>query len=237
MSASAHVRDTVRDSWHHAAELYYVTSEHVSGHICSTLLLSCRQAHQVQVFCNFVYYFTIGHSHQHSMSDGPLPNANPHIDSHSQLLLAQAARLSKGQELSQLSISDARSLFDKLQAPAPAHPDIKISKTEVKTSHGHVDTFIFKSEPDSIQPYMFYVHGGAFFFGNVTDFYPLIFDLVRRAECALVFPQYTLAPESKFPVQQEQCLEILQQVAQGPIGNKYGLSNERIVVLGDSAGG
>lgn len=132
------------------------------------------------------------------MSDGPLPNPNPYVDSQSRLLLEQAARLSKGKDLSQLSISDARSLFDKLQTPVPAQPDITISKTGLQTSHGRVDTFIFKSDPDCIQPYIFYVHGGAYILGNVSDFYPLIFDLVRRTGCALVFPQYTLAPESNF---------------------------------------
>lgn len=171
------------------------------------------------------------------MSDDPSPTPNPRVDPQSSSFLERAARLSKGNDLSQLSISDVRSLLDKLQTPTPAHPDIKISKTRVQTSHGHVNTFIFKLEPDCIQPYIFYAHGGAYILGNVSDFYPLIFDLVRRTRCALVFPEYTLAPESKFPVQQEQCLEVLQHVAQGASGHEFGLSNDRIVVLADSAGG
>lgn len=71
-------------------------------------------------------------------------------------------------------------------------------------------------------------------FGSAADFEAFLFDLVMRTGLAIVFPEYTLAPEKKHPTQVEQCIEVLQYVLQN--GAALGLSVEPVVVGGDSAG-
>ncbi|KAK4947360.1 hypothetical protein LTR10_013728 [Elasticomyces elasticus] len=79
------------------------------------------------------------------------------------------------------------------------------------------------------------VHGGGWFGGSEFDFESLLFDLVHRTGFAIVFPQYTLAPEEQFPAQQEQCLEVLQWVVKH--GHTKGLKNDKFALAADSAGG
>ena len=49
-----------------------------------------------------------------------------------------------------------------------------------------------------------------------------------------MFPEYTLAPEVKYPVQQEQCLEVLQDVLK--VGDQHGLKADNVVLGGASSG-
>ena len=60
-------------------------------------------------------------------------------------------------------------------------------------------------------------------------------DLALQTRQAVVFVEYTLAPEAKWPTQQEQCYAVLKWIRQN--GAKKGLDGERIAVVGDSAGG
>jgi acetyl esterase/lipase len=55
-------------------------------------------------------------------------------------------------------------------------------------------------------------------------------DLALQTSCAVVLPLYSLAPETKFPTQQEECFAVLKQIA------KDG-KRRRLRVAGDSAGG
>lgn len=66
-------------------------------------------------------------------------------------------------------------------------------------------------------------------------FQAIVDDLVLRTGFAVVLPEYTLAPEEQFPVQQEQCLEVIEYIVQH--GSSKGLATERIVTMGDCTGG
>lgn len=51
----------------------------------------------------------------------------------------------------------------------------------------------------------------------------------------MVFPEYTLCPEARYPTQQEQCYAVVKWVSQH--GRSKGLSQSAFAVVGDSAGG
>ncbi len=70
---------------------------------------------------------------------------------------------------------------------------------------------------------------------NEFDWKSLLFDLVDRTGFAIVFAEYTFAPEAQFPVQQEQLLDVLQWVVKN--GHSKGLKADKIAMVGDSAGG
>ncbi len=60
-------------------------------------------------------------------------------------------------------------------------------------------------------------------------------ELALRTGCAIVFPEYTLAPEKKFPVQNEECFAVVKYIALH--GKRRSLRTDRFAIAGDSAGG
>lgn len=63
---------------------------------------------------------------------------------------------------------------------------------------------------------------------------PLVIDLVLRTDCAVVFPEFTLAPTAQYPVQQEQCLAVVQYILKN--GGSRGLKVGKIALAGDASG-
>ncbi|KPI45616.1 putative alpha/beta hydrolase [Cyphellophora attinorum] len=171
------------------------------------------------------------------MSGTPVPNPNPYVDQDCAAFEEQAATLADGASLASVSASQFRQLLKEFQTPAPKHSGITTAHFEVKTSaFGNVKTFLVKpSHSEQDLPVIFYVHGGGWISGDFFDWESLVFDLVERTGFALVFPHYTLAPEARFPTQQEQCLEVLQYIVKH--GRTKGLMPNKIVIAGDSAGG
>ncbi|MFT8668355.1 MAG: alpha/beta hydrolase [Liquorilactobacillus hordei] len=84
-------------------------------------------------------------------------------------------------------------------------------------------------------PVLFYVHGGQFISGGITTHDKLIRELVHRAHVAAVFPEYSLAPESKAP----EALSQLEQVYQSlpKLAEQFPLDLSRIMLSGDDSGG
>ena len=68
-----------------------------------------------------------------------------------------------------------------------------------------------------------------------TSFAPLMEDIARQSQAAVVFPYYTPAPDKQFPFQFEQTYQVLDHFARN--GPAHGLSVESITLAGDSVGG
>ena len=160
----------------------------------------------------------------------------PHLDSHNWAMLQAIGGLVGTKPVYEYSIPAQRELFTKLQSLRAENPGVAVSEHSIKTSHGDVKTFLYK--PEGVKenlPFVFYVHGGGWIFGSAIDFESFLFDLVERTGLAIVFPEYTLAPEKKHPTQIEQCIEVLQDVLEH--GSSVGLDVDKVVVAGDSVGG
>lgn len=165
----------------------------------------------------------------------PQANHVPHIDSHNWALLQSVGELVGSKPIPEFSHPEQRELFSKMQSPPPKNPGVSVSHHMINTSHGEVETFLYKPEDANDDlPFVFYTHGGGWVFGCAADFDPFLFDLVMRTGLAVVFPEYTLAPEAKFPTQPEQCLEVLQHTLEH--GAEHGLKVDKVVMAGDSAG-
>jgi acetyl esterase/lipase len=166
------------------------------------------------------------------------PDPTPYVDSQNAAFLRTVSTILDGKQLGDVSISQARNLFRELQTPAPQNSSVTVSHHEVATSHGNVRTSIYRPKDTSGShhlPVIFHVHGGGWILGNIFDFEPFVFDLVERTECVVVFPRYTLAPDAKFPVQQEQCLDVLQYIVDH--GDELMLQTDKVAISADSAGG
>jgi acetyl esterase/lipase len=84
-------------------------------------------------------------------------------------------------------------------------------------------------------PVIVYIHGGGWVFGNKQTHDRFLRELVVRAEAAVVFPDYHLSPEVKYPTAIEENYAVVKWVAEH--GQKHGLASECLVVAGDGVGG
>ncbi|MFF7122113.1 MULTISPECIES: alpha/beta hydrolase [unclassified Streptomyces] len=86
-----------------------------------------------------------------------------------------------------------------------------------------------------ILPVIVYIHGAGWVFGNAHTHDRLVRELAVGAEAAVVFPEYDLSPEARYPVAIEQNYAVARWVVEQ--GASKGLDGSRLAVAGDSVGG
>ena len=82
---------------------------------------------------------------------------------------------------------------------------------------------------------LLYLHGGGYVSGSGANYLPLAADLSAAAQCAVLLPDYRLAPEHPFPAGLEDCIRAHEwMTASGPHGPAPAKAT---FIAGDSAGG
>ncbi|MFF7280992.1 alpha/beta hydrolase [Streptomyces griseorubiginosus] len=84
-------------------------------------------------------------------------------------------------------------------------------------------------------PVILYIHGAGWVFGNAHTHDRLVRELAVGAGAAVVFPEYDLSPEARYPVAIEQNYAVAQWIVRDGAGK--GLDATRVAVAGDSVGG
>ncbi|MFF4685029.1 alpha/beta hydrolase [Streptomyces sp. NPDC001307] len=84
-------------------------------------------------------------------------------------------------------------------------------------------------------PVILYIHGAGWVFGNAHTHDRLVRELAAGTDAAVVFPEYDLSPEARYPVAIEQNYAVAQWVVEQ--GGTKGLDGSRLAVAGDSVGG
>ncbi|KOU30070.1 esterase [Streptomyces sp. WM6373] len=84
-------------------------------------------------------------------------------------------------------------------------------------------------------PVILYIHGAGWVFGNAHTHDRLVRELAVGAGAAVVFPEYDLSPEARYPVAIEQNYAVAQWITTE--GHRHGLDAGRLAVAGDSVGG
>ena len=84
-------------------------------------------------------------------------------------------------------------------------------------------------------PIIVYIHGAGWVFGSIQTHDWLMRELAVGAQAAVVFPEYRLSPEAKYPTAIEECYSVVKWVAEH--GRELGMDPERLAVAGDSVGG
>ncbi|PWI13184.1 esterase [Streptomyces sp. Act143] len=84
-------------------------------------------------------------------------------------------------------------------------------------------------------PVILYLHGAGWVFGNAHTHDRLVRELATGAEAAVVFPEYDLSPEARYPVAIEQNYTVARWIVTD--GATRNLDADRIAVAGDSVGG
>ncbi|MGO4269366.1 alpha/beta hydrolase [Paenibacillus sp. TAF58] len=91
-----------------------------------------------------------------------------------------------------------------------------------------------KKSPPTL-PVILYIHGAGWVFGNAHTHDRLVRELAVSAQAAVVFPNYSLSPEAKYPTVLEEIYTVLQWIANN--AKEYGFDAERLTIAGDSVGG
>jgi acetyl esterase/lipase len=84
-------------------------------------------------------------------------------------------------------------------------------------------------------PVILYIHGAGWVFGNAHTHDRLIRELAVGVNAAVVFPEYSLSPEAKYPTAIEESYTVAQWVTQH--GAEHNLDPTRVAIAGDSVGG
>lgn len=144
----------------------------------------------------------------------------------------ERARAEGGPALSELSVSDAMKLMREMQRA-------DTSSYAVTTERHKIDDFsVLVLKPafaDDLLPAVVYYHGGGWVLGDSETHARTVREIAVQARTAVVFVEYTCAPEAPFPLPLEQCYRALTWAAEH--GRSVGIDSSRIAIAGDSAGG
>ncbi|WP_234533785.1 alpha/beta hydrolase [Streptomyces shenzhenensis] len=84
-------------------------------------------------------------------------------------------------------------------------------------------------------PAILYVHGAGWVFGSADTHDRLVRELAVGTRSAVVFPEYSLSPEARYPLALEECYAVARWVTSR--GADLGIAPARLAVAGDSTGG
>ncbi len=113
----------------------------------------------------------------------------------------------------------------------PTIKDVKLAKVTVGDIPGEW-VLAPGADPDVR---LLYIHGGGFVSGSGGRYLPLAAHISAAAKCAVLLPDYRLAPEHRFPAGLDDCVSAHQwMTANGPAGPGPARAT---FVAGDSAGG
>jgi acetyl esterase/lipase len=140
--------------------------------------------------------------------------------------------------LYQLSPEEGRKIVDGVQSdPTPTLLDADVSDLTVPGGPtGTVRVRIVRpAGATGVLPVILYVHGLGWVFGGPQTHDRLVRELAVGSGAAVVFPDYDLAPEARYPTQIEQVYAVADWIAMH--GAEERLDAGRIAVAGDSVGG
>ncbi|MFF7097377.1 alpha/beta hydrolase [Streptomyces rubradiris] len=139
--------------------------------------------------------------------------------------------------LFQLPVADGRKAVDEVQSGPVDKPRIDEEWVTVTVpSGGSVKARVVR--PAGVRgelPVILYIHGAGWVFGNAHTHDRLVRELAVGTGAAVVFPEYDLSPEHRYPVAVEQNWAVARWIVTD--GADKGLDGTRIAVAGDSVGG
>ncbi|PRY37934.1 alpha/beta hydrolase [Umezawaea tangerina] len=159
------------------------------------------------------------------------------------VVLEQAARdfadaTAKPPYLFDLGPEKGRKTVDEVQSGEVAKPAVDIEDLTVAGGpSGRVKVRILR--PEGVTgplPVILYIHGAGWVFGNSHTHDRLVRELAVGANAAVVFPEYSLSPEARYPVAIEEGYAVAQWIGTAE-GAAKGLDGGRIAIAGDSVGG
>ena len=139
----------------------------------------------------------------------------------------------------QLPPEKAREVLNTAQdAPVFKYP-ATVTTMQVSTGKwGPVTVHLVKPDHIAGTPnVIFYIHGGGWVLGNLHTHDKLVRELGARTNSVVVFPEYSLSPEAKYPTAIEQCYAVLSSLPDMAAEMHWNMNLDTLTVAGDSVGG
>ncbi len=135
--------------------------------------------------------------------------------------------------INELTAQEARDFLTSLQEET--YKNINASVEEMFINE--VRTYIIRPENSTNNklPVVLYLHGGGWVMGDEYVYDNLIKKISAGANVAIVFPEYTRAPEAQYPVQINEIYSVLNYVYEH--ADEMNFDRNKIAIMGDSAGG
>lgn len=135
--------------------------------------------------------------------------------------------------LYELTPQEARDFLKNLQSKTFKKIDADITEIEIEG----VKTFVVKPLTDTTKklPAVLYLHGGGWVMGDEYVFENLIRKIANCTEAAVIFPEYTPAPEARYPQQINEAYSVLNYIYNN--ADELNIDKNKIAIMGDSAGG
>ena len=111
-----------------------------------------------------------------------------------------------------------------------SHPLVSIEEFDYRGVRCYLFTSKRNPRPKT-DGLILYIHGGAFSMGTVGSYLGLISRIADDSEVPVLFVCYSLAPANQYPEASMECLTVYEELL------REGLSSQRIIVGGESAGG
>lgn len=136
----------------------------------------------------------------------------------------------------QLPPEQGRARLERVQSTPVHQYAAEVSMMEADTGRwGRIP--VYRMVPKSAAPIrriIFYIHGAGWVFGSFHTHEKLVKELAARTNSLLIFPEYTRAPEAKYPVAIEQCYFVLSHLRE--FAGSCPEADE-LAIAGDSVGG
>jgi acetyl esterase len=139
--------------------------------------------------------------------------------------------------LFQIPPEKGRKAVDEVQSSPVKKPDAAIEDLSVRGGpKGEVSIRIVRApRAKGPLPVVLYTHGAGWVFGNAHTHDRLIREIAAETGAAVVFTNYSLSPEAKYPTALEEVYAVLEWV--GKEGAAHELDGKRLAIAGDSVGG
>ncbi|MCX4760243.1 alpha/beta hydrolase [Streptomyces sp. NBC_01275] len=136
-----------------------------------------------------------------------------------------------------LSPAEGRKAVDEVQSGEIAKPDVDEEWVTVSGGPtGSVRVRVVRpAGVGGALPVILYIHGAGWVFGDAHTHDRLVRELAVGAGAAVVFPEYDLSPEARYPVAIEQNYAVARWIVTE--GAQHSLDASRLAVAGDSVGG
>jgi acetyl esterase len=162
------------------------------------------------------------------------------IDPNVKLMLDAMASANMNPFADDILSKTASQLRAALAAKRAPVPEVPIARHEDRTIAGFGGEVIpvrvyWPSDDGAVRPVIVFFHGGGWVIGGLDTHDNAARMLANATDAVVVFVDYRLAPEARFPVAAEDCYEgLLWTVANA---GELAIDPARVAVAGDSAGG
>jgi acetyl esterase len=160
--------------------------------------------------------------------------AQPTLELHTQQFIDS---LAGAPPIHTLSAADARSVLARAQSIPVGKPSAQIEDRALPVGPtGSVPIRVIRPVGAAeVLPVVMYFHGGGWVLGDRDTHDRLVREIAVGAQAAVVFVDYSRAPEARYPVAIEQAYAATRYVAENAAG--FRVDPLRLAVAGDSVGG